>query len=239
MAASSADAAPAVASRPSQLALGHLLEWADGVESAVQVANHMSNAIAGGLSDPLIARLARHAGNTTNQNCNQNMRALLEELGLMALITEIPDSPRWTHVIKPSALIAYFAQNRPADMKECLGCDLDNTTAFWRDWFKSKKRVEMAQSHELLRGKTAEDLYTTVPLAVHEDAGPITKRLSANCLTFSSLLATAPEKRSRLLLATTERDKAGNDYAAWNVILADLRELSTGEVGGPTGGKDP
>ena len=213
------------------------MEWADGVMSATQVAKHMSHALEDGMSDPLVARLAKHAQRGSRQNCNANFRDLLEELGIMGLISTIPDSTHWTHFVKPSSLIAYIANHRPADLKACLGCDLDKTTAFWTDWYKSKMRTEMAQGHSVLRGKTAQDLLHTVPLVVHEDAGPITKKLSANCLSFSSLLATGPEKTTKFLMATGVKYPA-DDHAAWTAILHDMVQLATGCVDGQVVARD-
>jgi hypothetical protein len=47
----------------------------------------------------------------------------------------------------------------------------------------------MLDEHPMLRGLGASELANIIPLCVHEDAGPISKRLSTTCISFASLLA--------------------------------------------------
>ena len=103
--------------------------------------------------------------------------------------------------------------------------------AFWDVLIQSPVRRAWAQQHASLRGKTSEDLYTTVPLAVHEDAGPCTKKLSARCLSFSGVLGEGSEKLTNFLCASAIKSTKGNeDHKAWEAMLADFEHLANGSI---------
>jgi hypothetical protein len=70
-------------------------------------------------------------------------------------------------------------------------------------------------------------LAQTVPLTVHQDGGPCSKTQSADCISFSSLLAEGGEKVTKFLLASCIYEK-NNDTKVWNAILNDLDEAARG-----------
>ena len=58
----------------SRLVAGHLLDWCDGTSSAVQVQQHMANAVADDFEHPMVKRLARIG---TAKNANRGLLNLL------------------------------------------------------------------------------------------------------------------------------------------------------------------
>ena len=185
---------------PAKLAMGHLLEWADGVQSASQVQQHMANAVHDGIDDPLVSRL-NQIGGVSHLHSHAKLMTLVGELPLMNIITTIAASS-WTHIILPSSWITLLLRFSPRDFRIRLGADKRKVNAFWDVLFQSPVRRAWAQQHASLRGKTSEDLYTAVPLAVHEDAGPCAKKLSARCLSFSGVLGEGSEKLTNFLCAS-------------------------------------
>eukprot|EP00959_Pyramimonas_sp_CCMP1952_P177472 3709781-Pyramimonas_sp.AAC.1 len=154
--------------------------------------------------------------------------SLLGELPLMDVVTPVAGNT-WTHVILPSSWIKLLLRFSPREFRLRLGADASKVKAFWEGWYRFPVRVAWSQDHAHLRGKAAPDLFTTVPLAVHEDAGPVTKKLSARCLSFSGVLGVGTEKLTNLLCASAIKGKKGeDDLKAWDVIIADLETLASG-----------
>ena len=81
-----------------------------------------------------------------------------------------------------------------------------------------------------------DDLTWVIPLALHEDAGPVTKQLSATCLSFSAVLGEGTEKISHFLCASYLKRVGNNSElqgkALWGAILSDFEALSRGRIGG-------
>ena len=72
---------------PSRLAVGHLLQYADGGQSAKRLQFHMHNAVLDDMRHPMVQRLgALPAG----KNASGGVRDLMRELGLTQLQTAIP-----------------------------------------------------------------------------------------------------------------------------------------------------
>ena len=72
-----------------------------------------------------------------------------------------------------------------------------------------------------------------VPMVIHEDAGPITKRSSANCISIAGLLSDESEQHSRFLCATyikRKRGEGGDTRPMWLSLLGDLEALEASGV---------
>jgi hypothetical protein len=217
--------------------MGHLLEWSDGNQSATQVQKHMSNAVHDGLDDALVARLSRPGGSSP-QHCHATLMSLLDELPLMNVIAPLPHSS-WTHIILPSSWISLMLRLGPRDFRLRLGADKTKVKTFWEEFYRSPGRLAWARQHPSLRGKGADELCTTVPLAVHEDCGPCTKKLSARCLSFSSVLGEGSEKLTNFLCASAlKQPKGDDDHKAWEAMLADFEGLAAGKIDGKDIGLD-
>ena len=92
---------------------------------------------------------------------------------------------------------------------------------------------EAAGLHLALRGKTADELKHTIPCTLHQDAGPYSKRKSAECISFSSMLGVGAEKVTKFLLSTEIKTRRSVPCAVgWSSLLEDWEALAGGELGG-------
>ena len=99
--------------QPSKLAMGHLLDWADGVTSSAKLWKHMDNALQDGITLPMIQRLAS-IGSGGSRHASQNMFNLLEKCGVQGLLTILVDS-HTTHVLLPSTWIRLLHRDYPTN----------------------------------------------------------------------------------------------------------------------------
>ena len=212
---------------PSRLAMGHLLEWADGNQSGVQVQQHMADAVFDGVTDALVDRLSKMGGGS-RQHCHEHLMSLLGELPLMNVVTPLA-SRAWTHIILPSSWLKVLLQFSAREFRLRCGAEVSKVEEFWEHFYKRPERVEYAQQHHFLRDKTPRDLATTIPLAMHEDCGPCSKKLSARCLSFSSILGEGSEKLTHFLCASSIKEsKDADDFLAWEAMIADFEALASG-----------
>ena len=89
----------ASASRPSisRLAAGHLRDYADGVQSASKMIDHMHNAVLDGMDHPMVQKLGNLQG---GQNAQRSMNNLMEDLGLFNLQTVVPEAQEVTRTMR-------------------------------------------------------------------------------------------------------------------------------------------
>ena len=216
-----------------KLAPGQLQDWCDGWLSSYRLCKHMRNAV----EDKNTCKLAQAIGKIANvshpeSHCNEGMFKLLHSLELLAnAVSTIADSPA-THFIKPTAIIRIF-QQYPREFRLRFGADADKVRSFWDVFFSSDIRVQWAQEHSFLKGKAPRDLTRTIPLVLHQDAGPCSKTKSADCICFSSLLGEGSEKLTKWLLATFILDKSRDekDTKVWQEILENLNAAMTNGCG--------
>ena len=142
----------------SRLAIGHLMEWADGLTSAKRLRDHMFNATIDGNVDPLITRLSKVG---ISQNCQHGLMKLLDELGVSELITATRDTGVWTNCILPSTWCAYLSKTSPREFRLRLGADSTVLLDFWTKFFDSDARRQWADQHPHLKGKTPQQLIHT------------------------------------------------------------------------------
>ena len=216
----------------SKLAAGLLLEWCDGITSGTRVCLHASNAEADGVHHPMVSRLAKIGPRSSPQNCNAGLVSLLGECGIPGLLTTLDGAV--THMILPSTYLRTIARTYPNEFRIRFGTARNKIKAFWEGFLSRPQNRQWARQHPDLRGKTPAQLARAVPCSVHEDAGPCSKTLSVNNVSFASLLATGDEKITKFLCCTyVTKEKGGESaFPAWRRILQDFDELSTGEVSG-------
>ena len=159
--------------QPSRLASGLLQDWADG---AAQLQRHMPNAATDGIDDPLVTRIATMG---ENQNAQRGLLRLLSEVGVLDLASPLKNSA-WTHAVLLSTWVAYITRNYPGEFRLRFGADPSIIVPFWTRFLANRERQESADQVPHLRGKTAAALQHFNPCAVHEDAGPCSKVLSAS-----------------------------------------------------------
>jgi hypothetical protein len=214
-----------------QLGPGMLLDFCDGWLSAYRLCIHMKRASDDGASCRVVKALGNIANSSTPyRHCNEGVFNFLGGLEILNIISTIDDSS-WTHFIKPTNLMSLMQRHYPREFRLRFGADTATVKSFWQMFFSSAKRTQWASEHEFLRGKTVGHLSQCIPITVHQDAGPVAKTKSADCISVSSLLAVGGEKVTKFLLATALADK-DNDWKVWGEILKDLDEAATVGVGG-------
>ena len=163
----------------SRLAAGHLKEWCDGVSSAALVKRHLANATADGLVHPMVQRLCQGAM-VNEQHAHTTLMKEVDKTRIPSLITTLAGDV--THVVLPSSLTNAMFTFYPWEFKVRFGAEVPLVRKFWRSFLLRPQCQAWARHHPFLSGKSVGDLKHTIPLAVHEDAGPCSKTLSANCV---------------------------------------------------------
>ena len=103
---------------------------------------------------------------------------------------------------------------RPCNFSRVLGADKSRLEAFWRNLFASPEGQAYKSLHPILRNKTVEELSSTIPVTLHEDAGPYAKGKSANSLSWQSLLGSGSDLEQNFL-HHTEIKRSGAPCYCW------------------------
>ena len=217
---------------PSKLGCGLLLAWSDGNMSAAQLHGHSLNAREDGLMHPMINRFASVAPLESPQHSQAGLTRLLQQCGIPSLITRIPHG-LITHMVLPSTLTRMIHDHYPAVFQTRFGATPENTKAFWQGFFGRPENAEAIAVHPALSGKTPDDLTYCIPCTLHQDAGPYSKRRSAECISFSSLLGSGSEKTTKFLICNTMKTRRSVPCdVAWPRLLEDWEAMARGEVNG-------
>jgi hypothetical protein len=131
------------------------------------------------------------------------------------------------HILKPSSMIGRLYRHYPSEFARRLGADAARVRSFWEQLFR-KGNKQWLREHHYLSKLSMDELAHVVPMVLHEDAAPVTKNLSANMISISSMLGLGGEKFTQLLVAThVKRKKAdGEDHSSlWKEILEDFEGL--------------
>ena len=70
---------------------------------------------------------------------------------------------------------------------------------FWRDLFDSEDGRDFQHLHPGIRNRTPEDLRTSIPTVIHEDAAPYGKKRSVNVLQWGPLFVNGSDIESRFI----------------------------------------
>ena len=227
-----ADREAAANARISRLAGRHLLRWADGEESAAQVVQSMQDEVADQLDlrqqpHPMVKRLSEVGD---GQHAHAGLRALLERNGLLALQSPVPDAALAREILLPSTLVRLLFNQYRWHFRTALGADTVKLRAFWTEFLARPRSRAWAQRHFALRDKSPGDLVCMLPVVVHTDAGPCTKRKSAHCVSWSGLLGTGSEKVTKFFAFTYLKATSDGDAPAWQALVRDFRTLATDGV---------
>ena len=150
---------------------------------------------------------------------------LLREMGYLDFICKLDLDSSWTHAVLPSQWVKLLLAVGHREFQLRLGADATVLKQFWTEFLKSPLRRGMAAQHRWLKDRTAEDLMYSFPVTTHEDTGPVTKLLGANCLSFSGLLGRGPEKVTKFLIASAVKQWQ-TDTKVWQTILDDFDMLA-------------
>ena len=107
-------------------------------------------------------------------------------------------------MLPPHRHLHVSATENPDSFRKVAGADEVVVRQFWESLKASDVGARLWDVHPNLGSKTPQDLERTLPLALHEDAGPYVKRRSANVLSFSSVLGVGPEIDCKWLVAAHE-----------------------------------
>ena len=180
----------------SHLAYTALLGWADGTFSCVQMVNLCRSGTRDGLSIPMLEKLANLGNAELDNNVVRPFKAeVLRKGGVYSRITPL-SGPYFKHCILPSTYFKFIAQY-PHQFKTRLAPSSEACTDFWRGLFSSPEGMEFKSLHPHLRGKTLAQLAHSIPLRIHEDAGPFTKTKSMDVVSFSSMLGRGTELQTK------------------------------------------
>ena len=131
---------------------------------------HATEAIEDGLSHPMLTRLVEIG---EGQNSNSGIMSLLEACEVATLIEQADLGGKATHIVRRSSYIRAIARHYPHEFKLRLGACLNKVRRFWEGLLSRPRGRQMALQHKHLRNKTVDDLATTIPMVVFEDAGPM------------------------------------------------------------------
>ena len=214
----------------------HLRDWAEGISSAPRVARHCVRMREDDFSAPMVLRLAKVAGLQegiiNDRTCHSGIMALVKECGVHDLVHNIINHDSVIACIKPTALLKLIFERSPSAFRKGLGADSDLCYKFWCGIYASAKGREFFELHPGLRGKTPADLKYTVPMGLHEDAGPYAKRRSANCVSYSGILGVGRDVETKLLYATevkfSKADGFVQDQKSWEIVVREFDMLALG-----------
>ena len=163
---------------PPLAALSLLLEWGDGLSSALRLAKHMQYAVEDAeVTHPMIHRLGRVASNPTTSAARRSLMALLSQCGFDDLLQEIPGS-LVNHVVLPSSLLRFLCDRFPEAFRRFLGADERRLKDFWQSFRLHPDVDAHICSHPALKTCDSQIWKRVVPLTIHEDAGPFSKKKS-------------------------------------------------------------
>ena len=151
------------------------------MESAKQLVAHMNDLVRDGeVKNPMVHRLAKVAGTPS-----EGISKLMTDCGFANLISEVPGGSLAKHFVRPSALLHFLYSHCPEKLKETMGCsDQDLLEGFWKELLPMSPEL---QNLACFRGTRSSDWRCIVPCTIHEDAGPYTKKLSTNIVSFGGL----------------------------------------------------
>ena len=102
-----------------------------------------------------------------------------------------------THHLRPTVLIGLIHSQSRRKFGQIFGADRATLRFVWRSLCASDDGSKFRDLHPTLRGKGPEQLQTSIPIIVHEDAAPYGKKRSVNVLQWDPLLVRGSDIESR------------------------------------------
>ena len=118
------------------------------------------------------------------------------------MIQEVPHEVgeyTMTHHLPPTEVIRMIHSNNRRKFGTIFGADKMQLEQFWSGLFDSDDGKEFQKLHPTLKDKTANQLQTSIPFIVHEDAAPYGKKRSVNVLQWGPLLTKGSDIESRFV----------------------------------------
>ena len=163
-----------------------LQKWADGKCSATDVRQACVDSQSDGGRHPMVLRIAAMPG---DQHCHESLVDLLtRNTAVVDMLRPITDAGAADHILLPSSVISSLYQFHRHQFEERFGAEVHRVEAFWAKFLASGNNRRHVAEHSILSRVAPESLKYYIPLCLHEDAGPISKSMSGNLVSFSSLL---------------------------------------------------
>ena len=154
-----------------------------------------------------------------------------------ANIVESIDGCCVQYMIPPHLMFGALFKASVPKFKTRLGASKSSLLDFWRMFLSTPDGIAYHVLHPGLRGKTPEDLNTTIPFYSHNDAGPCSRAESAYILNVSSFFASGSELETHFLVATWISGHSDlPEGPLWSKLKASFDALSRGEYLGADGG---
>ena len=186
----------------SEQATALLSDWAWMKLSAKSLQRFAASSVRDGCTLPLVQRLSRlGASGAQPQHINAQLITLFKSQECFNLVTTVPDS-RQMCMIDPHIAFKFCFDKHRGKFRRHWGADRDNVAKFWTDTFATEMGRELRELHPDLRGRTVDELSTSIPLSLHNDAGPFSKKQSVFVLSVGSMLGVGSELETRSLVAT-------------------------------------
>lgn len=214
----------------------HLKGWSEGYSSAMRHARHSRGNVADGWQHPATLRLDDILKGGMH-HAQEKLLETMSSLGLGKLVTAVDGEGCFNDVIMPSHLLQHILR-RPTVFHRVTGASVPRLQAFWSQLFSSIDCKELHRLHPLLRGHFPADLATSIPIVVHEDAGPYSKRRSCDIIDYSSVRGEGKEIETKWVFGTFIKGKNHSDdesMMGWVLFLSDMTRLRVGydEDGSP------
>ena len=213
-------------------ALRHLQMWGSGLQTATKLWWHMDGMRLDGTENHACIRLAGIGSSSDGgKHSQKNLLDMMAfGLGLDEYITAIDSDGQIRDLVLPSSFYRMLSK-KPALFRRHLGARPDDVENFWRNLFSSPRGQRLRRCHPQLVGKSPSDLRHSLPLWLHEDSGPFSKRHSTTILNFGSLLGTGKDFQVRFQVCSflkTKGEPYDSGFDGWEAILEDFGCLATG-----------
>ena len=171
-----------------------LLDWSDGIVNAVGLVRYSRYAKRDGLNLEMIDKFA-NCGGSNYENAAKHLKEVLRAAGSEEMVTHISDNV-YKYGILPSDIIKLIARS-PDQFKLRLAPSTDEIELFWQDFFSSESGMQYKRVHPHLKNATAQSLKSKLAIRIHQDAGPFTKSLSVDVISWSSMHGTGTELETK------------------------------------------
>ena len=107
---------------------------------------------------------------------------VLAETALPELIEKVPRAENdigkqmLTHHLPPTNVVKLFHKNSRLKFHQIFGANKTTLKEFWSGLFRTEEGKKFKDLHPTLKEKEPEQLQTSIPIIVHEDAAPYSKK---------------------------------------------------------------
>ena len=213
------------------LARSLLHDWAWGLASGLQVQRFCAHAVADGATHPLLHRLGRlGARGSCPQNVpSQLLRMFKRNVG-GDLVVPL-EASRQSVMIYPHAVVKALFDLSPSSFRTRVGANRSALREFWTCYLNTPDGKRHQRLHPHLRNKTPADLECSFPISMHNDAGPVSRKLSAYVLSWASIFGIGSEIECRFLIASWMPDSfEGLPERVWAECWKSFCALASGVV---------